>query len=474
MNRNNVLAFAMGPIALAALGVMYIPLASWVFAIEDIGRFSIFQTTLSFGVLLCVLGLDQAYVREYHEESDKASLLRACFVPGFIVLIILLLCTAYFSREISIILFSEDNPWVYWITIISIIIAYLNRFLSLVLRMQERGTAYSLSQVIPKFLQMLMIISIGLLVLDRNFLHLQFTALLSILFTFLLYMWITKDVWRLSLNATIDKDKLKKYIYFGAPLILSGISYWMLVATGTIFLAARSTLDEVGFYSVAVAIAGAASVLQSIFSVVWAPVVYKWVAEQEDMSKVDTVTKQLLAIVCILYLLCGTFSWVIDILMPANFGNIKYLLMCSLVQPLLYTLSEVTGVGINIARRTYFSVVLTFLALLTNIGLCYILVPTYGAGGAVIANAVSFLVFFIGRTEISARVWRSSPRTKLYTFVVLMIFFSIFVVSYSFVQTIDISLICSVILPVVVYVFRLQLSELTLLMYGNRVALVKS
>ena len=40
-----------------------------------------------------------------------------------------------------------------------------------------------------------------------------------------------------------------------------------------------------------------------------------------------------------------------------------------------------------------------------------------GAAGAVVANALAFLVFFVGRTEFSRLVWRPLPRGRMYTFV---------------------------------------------------------
>ena len=53
---------------------------------DDVGRLNVLQVLLSFSLLLLVLGLDQAYVREFHESNDRNRLLKACFTPGFLLL----------------------------------------------------------------------------------------------------------------------------------------------------------------------------------------------------------------------------------------------------------------------------------------------------------------------------------------------------------------------------------------------------
>jgi len=138
-----------------------------------------------------------------------------------------------------------------------------------------------------------------------------------------------------------------------------------------------------------------ATIFQSIFSVVWAPIVYKWVAEGTDLSRVDAVARQALAIVCGIFVVCGLFSWLTDYVLPANYVTVKYLVLCAIVQPLLYTLSEVTCVGIGISRRTMLTVWVTLAALCTNVLLNLWLVPTHGAAGAFMANAVAYVVFLL-------------------------------------------------------------------------------
>lgn len=418
MNLRNILGFAFGPIAGAALGLIAVPVTAWVFAPEDVGRLNVLQIALSFCLMLSVLGLDQAYVREYHESKNRAQLLRACFVPGFTFLLALGLPSIFLAEKLAQNLYADANPWLYFATLLGFFISYINRFSSLILRMQERGWAYSVSQVLPKIAQLALIVGISVASFDKVFIHLLLITLFAQILVAVMYTWNTRTDWCVAVEAQVDMQQIKGLMQFGFPLIFSGLAYWGLAATSTIALRSWSTLEELAIYSVANSFAAAAIVFQTIFSVVWAPTVYKWVSQGVDMTVVDKIAKQALAVVCFIVALCGSLAWVCDWLLPPYYAQVKYVLLCILMQPLLYTLSEITCVGIGIQRRTVFTVWITGGALLLNLALSYLLVPLMGAAGAAIANASAFAVFFIARTEVSARIWRSFPRMQLYSYVV--------------------------------------------------------
>ena len=460
MNARKIAAFAFGPVASAAFGLLTVPVIAWAFSAEDLGRLNILQVTVSFGLLMLVLGLDQAYVREFHESPDRAHLLKACFTPGFVLLVLGGLVSLAFSSQLSRLLFGADHPVFYWITLACVMAAFVSRFLALILRMQERGLAFSMSQVIPKALMLALVGGIILLGLSRSFLELQLAFLASTIAVVLVCLWNTRRQWRSAIAAKLDRQQLHSLLKFGLPLIFSGLAYWGLIATSSFALRSLSTFSELGIYSVAMSFAGVATIFQSIFSVVWAPIVYKWVAEGTDLTRVDGVAQQALAVVCGIFVVCGLFSWLIDYVMPAEYINVKYLVLCAIVQPLLYTLSEITCVGIGISRRTMLTVWVTLSALCTNVLLNLWLVPAYGAAGAVMANAVAFVVFFVVRTEASARVWRQFPRVRLYIFVSLAVIFSLATVALAPTLPFHYALVWLALLPGVAWCFRAELLDM--------------
>lgn len=142
MNIKTILAFAVGPIATAGLGLVAVPAIAWIFPPADVGRLNIVQIAVSFGVLLFNLGLDRAYVREYHEWTDRGALLKACFTPGFVLLLLAVLATLPFAQHIASWLFGLDHVGYYWMLVACVVVSFISRFLSLILRMQDRGIAF--------------------------------------------------------------------------------------------------------------------------------------------------------------------------------------------------------------------------------------------------------------------------------------------------------------------------------------------
>jgi O-antigen/teichoic acid export membrane protein len=77
-------------------------------------------------------------------------------------------------------------------------------------------------------------------------------------------------------------------------------------------------------------------------------------------------------------------------------------------------------VGINFVKRTSIHLYIAILVAATNLAGNYLLVPEYGAMGACIATAVSYLLFFWARTLASMLVWRRLPvRNFVYVTVVV-------------------------------------------------------
>lgn len=427
MTPRNIAAFALGPIGGAVLGLLTLPLVAWFFSPDDIGRLSMLQVIVSFAILLFSLGLDQAYVREFHETVDKPALLKSVFLPGFILLIVALVFLIFLPWSISELLFGIDSGLLTGLLVGAIFLQFFSRFLSLILRMQEKGMAYSMSQILPKLLFLVILAIYILFSVEAVFKNLMIANLLSLLAVFLIYTWNTRIDWLASVTATIDKFKQKEMVRFGIPLIGGGIAFWGLTAMDKFFLRGFSSFEELGIYSISLSLASIALVFQAVFSSIWAPIVYKWASESIDPERIKSVTDYSTLAVIVIWSLAGMFSWLVIYILPSKYSQTQYILLAAMAYPLLYTLSEATGVGIGIKRKTAYSMLAAIVALILNAVGNWYLVPNYGASGASIASAIAFLAFFIIRTEASSRLWHSFERARMYFLVLMMIILSIIV-----------------------------------------------
>ncbi|WPP47390.1 lipopolysaccharide biosynthesis protein [Pseudomonas sp. AN-1] len=414
MNIRKIAQFAIGPIGSAALGFVTLPIITWFYSAEDIGRIAMLQVISSLCILLLSLGLDQAYVREYYEAEQKPALLKATLTPGLLLLTITLGITLLIPGVVSKVLFSIDSSEISWLVGVCLLAGFASRFLSLVLRMQEKGLAFSISQVLPKALFLMVIGSYYLLTLGFDFFHLVIAHTISILAATLVLAWNTRTEWLVMLNQRIDFIQLKKMLRFGMPLIIGGIAYWGLTTMDKLFLRNFSTFEELGIYSVASNFAAAAIIFQSVFSTVWAPTAYKWAAEGIKNEKIDQVTEYVLAVVVFAFAFAGLFSWVVTYLLPEKYDRVQHILVACIAYPLFYTLSETTSIGIGITRKSTYAMLASLTSAFTNLIGNYLLVPIYGAEGAAISTAIAFWIFLVCRTELSCFAWRKFRRLKLY------------------------------------------------------------
>ncbi len=153
MDTKKLIGYAVGPIGSSILGFITLPIITWFYSVEDVGRVSMLQVFTSFFILLFCLGLDQAYVREFHSTKEKAQLFKTTLLPGLLLSVLsLIVVLSYDSTIIALWLYDIPDTYLSIITIICFVIALVSRFLSLIIRMQERALAFSMSQLLPKIL----------------------------------------------------------------------------------------------------------------------------------------------------------------------------------------------------------------------------------------------------------------------------------------------------------------------------------
>lgn len=428
MDSKKLIGYAVGPIGSSILGFITLPIITWFYSVEDVGRVSMLQVFTSFFILLFCLGLDQAYVREFHSTKEKAQLFKTTLLPGLLLSILsLIVVLSYDSTIIALWLYDIPDTYLSIITIICFIIALISRFLSLIIRMQERALAFSMSQLLPKILFLFFILFTVWLQFSRDTYNLLTANALSIVFTFLIFSWNTRTDLIATFKYKIEKGQLRQVLAFGLPLVIGGLAAWGLNVMDKLFLRAMSNYTELGIYSVAMSIAAVAAILSGIFNTIWSPMVFKWESENlVDLKKIDNISETILVIIYFLIVLSGLFSWIIPYLLPKQYSIIQFLITTCLLGPLFYTLSETTAVGIALTRKTKLSMLASVGAMLVNLLGNYLLVPKYGAIGATASTAFAFWCFFILRTEFSKLVWRKIPVLKSYTIVTILMVSSIY------------------------------------------------
>jgi O-antigen/teichoic acid export membrane protein len=427
MNKTKILAYAVGPIGSGLIGLITLPMITWFYSVEDVGRISMLQVCTSFFILLFCLGLDQAYVREYHESENKTVLFKVALWPSLLLgFISLLIITLYDTSIVSKLLYGIPSVYLSVLSIICFLVALIARFLSLILRMQEKALAFSMSQLLPKILFLVFVLGVVWFGFSKDSYTLMTANAMSLFTAFGVYAWNTRLEWLSALKVKFDWKQFKFSLTFGLPLVVGGLASWGLNVMDRLFLRSMSTYAELGVYSVAMSIAAVATLISGIFNTIWSPMVFKWISEGNvDYKKIDDISEYVLAAIYFVVVLAGMFSWILPFLLPKTYVEIQFLICACLLGPLFYTLSETTAIGITIARKTKLSMLASILAMLVSLVSNYILVPLYGASGAAISTALAFWCFYLFRTELSKKVWRDFGTKKAYVVTALLMVLAI-------------------------------------------------
>ena len=210
MNLKKVLHFAIGPIAAAGLGLITLPFVAWFFSVEDVGKLTMMQVVLSLSVSFFSLAMHQAYVREYHEEKDKAVLFRVSVLPGLLFLSFTVIVCLVAPFSLSKLLFGIESKLLTGLLIVGIYASFLINFLSHLLRMEEKGLAFSATKIAPKLFFVFFIALIMCFSLTANFTTLMQMNTYAILFSLLIFLFITKETWLSALKSQTDLFLLKK------------------------------------------------------------------------------------------------------------------------------------------------------------------------------------------------------------------------------------------------------------------------
>lgn len=427
MSPKKILKFAVGPVGLGLLGFVSVPLVSWFFTPEDLGVFAMLQVAQGVGLMLFSLGLDQAYAREFHQASNRAALFLRCAGPGFgLVLAFFLAAGVYGFEKFAALVYGVSDFSLGLITWLGLFFGYAVRYIALLLRMNERALQFSFTQLFPKAVFLLIVLSIAVLEMPRSYLDLSGAHVAGFAAAALLFSYITKPLWSFSVWTVDQQAAYGRLFQYALPLVITGVAAWGLKAVDKVSLRALSTLAELGIYSVAVTVAGGVAILTSVFNTIWAPIVYKMAADGTAKDDLLFAGRVIEFLVFLLFVVTGLFSWIIVYLVPAQYSEVDVLLPLCVFAPLIYSLSEAMTIGINLARKTGYALLATLISLAFGALLNFISVPYFGAVGAGISTAAAFYVYLVLRFEFSRVVWKKQPRLRLYSMVFICLIVAAF------------------------------------------------
>jgi O-antigen/teichoic acid export membrane protein len=399
-----LMGFSLGPVLGALISFITIPLTTHFVTPSEFGQASMFSLFQILIVAFLYLGFDQAYTREYHESNNKNNLMKnALLVPLFLSIIIFIFISINLDMVSKMLFESTKYKIAAFLFGLTIIFMTVERFILLSIRMEEKALEYSIFNVVIKLI-ILVITIFYVTFIGKDFLAVVYSNALGQLICDLLLFIRYKDnliFW----DFKFDKELVLKLIKFGIPLVIASSLSNLLNSLDRIFLRNWSNFTEIGIFTAALKISATLSIIQASFTSFWVPTAYRWYNQNKHIKHFEIVSNVLLLLMSFLLCLILLFKNFIVVLLSNGYEDSKYIIGLLCLQPIMYTVSETTTLGIVFSKKSYLNITISILAILPNILLNITLVPKYGAVGASIATGLSYIVFFIGRSYFSNKNW---------------------------------------------------------------------
>ncbi|MGA4718496.1 lipopolysaccharide biosynthesis protein [Fictibacillus nanhaiensis] len=407
---NIILGFSLASWISALINFAVLPVSTRYFEPSELAKINLFFIICTVILPLVSLGLDQGYMRFFHESKTrqaKKELFYSCLFTGIIVLIISTAVAFPFRKNISVWITNEENNFI----LISLFLCILNmlvlRYFSLLHRMNNSIILFTATSIFS--LPVLKVSSLVAALYDSKYytaiIFIAITSFVTLLMTFLLSK---SNISRISITRTIKVDILR----FSLPLMPITVIALLNNNIPLFLIRTLDNMSNLGIYSTAVTLVGIITLLQSGLNMFWSPYVYKRYEQESSILNIRKIQKFVVFAMVAFSILIIMFQDLIILLLGEEYRIAVSFIPFLLVSPVCYTVAETTGIGIALKKKSYINLYIYLVNIFINVLFCYLLIPYFGLQGAAISSAISSISMLILKTYFGQKYYKSMGRYK--------------------------------------------------------------
>lgn len=385
------------------IGLLTTPIITRIVDPGEYGQWSVFTMYASIGLMIFCMGMDQSLVRFYYKDNSekyKRDLIYICWRLPFAVALIS-------GLMISILVYAgvlrfEFSAEIVVILCIHTIVLIFNRFGQLTLRVSYKSSLYSITTILQKIVYVSLVLAGVKLVGEQYLLIMVISTVVSYAVPAFVAIYSQRNLWKPDLPIDTGKIKTREIVIYGLPFILSLGITTIFQSIDKISLNYFCSYSEVGIYSSAMTLVHIFAIFQTTFNTMWTPMATEHYEKNPTEKTFYQKGNQYITI--LMFGLGLSLIFVKDIfslLLGSKYREAAFILPFLVFNPIMYTISESTCMGIGFAKKTKMNIVVAVVACITNIIGNVFLVPMYGGRGAAISTGLSYIVFWLMRTVIS-------------------------------------------------------------------------
>src|SRR4051795_11643184 len=391
-------AYTAASIVSKVIAVALLPLYTRYLTTKDYGAAEILFAAVVAASIVVRLGLIEAILRFYYKEDEESAKVVAGSFAGLFWLSTLgALVLLPFAGPLSEALLPEAEklggsaPDLVRIAIGGLWVLTMWEFMLTLFRLEERARAYFLTTILNVLaaIGLTVVLVVGLEEGARGLLVGSYAAGAVFVLGLILLQWR-----RLSLR--FDRGLMRRLFRFGAPTMPAEVSLYLLNFVDRLIIVRSLGLAEAGLYSLAVKFAQAVNVLVRGFQLAWPPLAYS-IRDDDEARRAYAVIVTLFVAGCA-WVVAGMWllsRWIVRALADPKFFDSFEVIGLISTAVTLYALYLVLVVILGRTGRTEFNFPAAIGALVANVALNLLLVPSLGIVGAGLALVASYLVVLV-------------------------------------------------------------------------------
>ena len=405
------------------IGLITTPLITRLVDPTDYGQLSLFNTYSNIIMMIFCLGLDQSLVRYFYkqdsEEYKRTVLFKCWFYPVIVFCICAALGLIYVistgkaktQNEICIVI----------LFVINVIALLLNRFSTLILRLTKKSNLYSAMNILHKIFYVLITLGLVMVYQSHYFQILAFATVMASVIPAAVGIIVENKMWNPFSKRYSGKIEYIEMIKYGIPLVVANGIYMIFQAIDKICLSHFCSYADVGVYASAMSLMSIIAILRTTFNTIWAPVsVERYEKNPEEKEFFKKGNRYITVIMFAFGITLMLAKDLIAFLLGEKYRSAAMIMPFLLFQPIMYTVSETTVIGIYFKNKSYAQLIVSGAACIFNIIGNIILIPLIGAKGAAVSTGLSYILFFTLRTVFSNKFYYVDFGLKKFYFVTFL------------------------------------------------------
>jgi O-antigen/teichoic acid export membrane protein len=387
------------------VGFLLLPLYTHFLSPRDYGVFEVLELTMSLLGMFLNMGITSALLRYYGSadtEEQKRKVVGSLFLFTLATAAVVFVAGFSGARPVTTLLVGPGVPAIYlFLSFVGFLIAYVANVPDTALRAKEMsGTVATIDTLSTIGLLLLNVYLVSTL---KNSLFGMFLGrvIINIINIAVLIRYARRELF-----AGMDWKLLRGAIGFGAPLILSNLTMFVLNFSDRFFLQRLQSLEIVGVYAVGYKFGYLLSTVVSWpFFMMWHARMYA-VYKRPDHEKIFARILVLYSAVLILAGLgiCVFNTEVMKLMVDARYAAGAAVIPVVTLSYVVLGVGTFVQVGLYLESRTGLLGMISIAAAIVNLGANYFLIKQFGMIGAAWATVIGFLAIAVGSYYCSQRV----------------------------------------------------------------------